>query len=144
MSFWRLISPSRAVADLANEWRRPNPYRWRVLGISVAITFTMMVVLIPKTETAPPPRPTITWITSFAPDRTDEEIIASNIENQRRKDELQALRDAAAERRKAAYRALGRATGLDVDAMERDIARERAAEEAAAEAARQASEPSGD
>jgi len=32
MSFWRQISPRRAVTDFANEWRQPNPYRWRVLG----------------------------------------------------------------------------------------------------------------
>jgi hypothetical protein len=145
MSFWRLISPGRAVADLVNEWRQPNPYRWRVLGMSVAITFTLMVMLIPESQPVPPPRPEVTYITTFAPDRTDEEIVATNIENQRRKDELQALRDAAAERRRDAYRALGRATGIDVDAMEAQIARERAAEERAAEeAARQASETGGD
>ena len=40
------------------------------------------------------------------------------------------------ERKVEAYKALGRATGLDVDAMEREAAIERAREEAEAEARR--------
>ena len=123
MSFWRRISPKGAVKDFAHEWRQPTPYRWQVLGVSVAATFAVMVTFIPPNQYVPPPRPQVTYITSFAPDRTQEEIIASNIANQQRQDELRAERERRIERRKELYRALGRATGLDVDAMEAEIAR---------------------
>lgn len=139
MSFWRRISPSRAVADFANEWRQPNPHRWQVLGVAVAATFAVMVMFIPESQRVEPAPPDITWITSFAADRTEAEIIASNIANQERKDRLAAEAAERAERRKEMYRALGRATGVDVDAMEAEIERERAAEAAA----QQASAPSG-
>lgn len=95
------------------------------------MTFTLMVLFIPGSQRAEPRRPNVTYISTFAPDRTDEEIAASNLENQRRQDRLRAEAEARAERKKAAYRALGRASGFDVEAMEQQIARDRAAEEAA-------------
>jgi len=135
MSFWSRISPRRAVVDFAHEWRQPSPYRWRVLAVSVAATFAIMMVFIPEDQRVAPRPPQVTWITTYAPDRTEAEIIASNIENQRRKEERAALLAAREERRKELYRTLGRATGVDVDAMEAEIARERAAEDEAAAAA---------
>ena len=48
MSFWRKISPRGAVSDFVDEWRRPQPYRWQVLGVAVAFTFTLMMLFIPK------------------------------------------------------------------------------------------------
>ena len=120
MGFWRQISsPRGAVDDFVHEWKRPNPYRWRVLGVSVAATFTLMVVMIPDSERIEPRAPKVTWISTFAPDRTDAEIIASNIENQKRKDQLAAERAERAERKKQAARALARASGFDPDELER-------------------------
>jgi len=133
MSFWRRISPRRAVADFAQEWQQPSPYRWRVLGVSIAATFFILMVFIPDNERVPPRPPKVTWITTYAPDRTDAEIVASNLANQQRKDELAARLAEREERRKEMYRALGRATGVDVAAMEADLARKEAA--AAAESA---------
>jgi Skp family chaperone for outer membrane proteins len=134
MSFWSRISPRRGVEDFVSEWRRPQPYRWRALGLAVAATFALMMMLIPENQRAEPARPDVTYITSWRADRTDEEITASNIENQRRQDELAALQERRAELRKKLYRELGRATGLDVEKMERDIARQAAAEQDAARA----------
>ena len=119
MGFWRQISPRRAVEDFSNEWRRPNPYRWRVLGVSVAATFTLMVILIPDSERIEPRPPKVTWISTFAPNRTDTEIVASNIENQKRKDRIAAEAAERAERKKQAARALARASGFDPDELER-------------------------
>jgi hypothetical protein len=116
MSFWRRISPRRAVADFAHEWQRPNPYRWRVLTLAVAATFAMMVVFIPDSERIEPRPPEVTWITTFAEGRSDEDIVASNIANQQRQDEIRAAAEERAERRRDAFRALGRATGVDADA----------------------------
>ena len=119
MSFWRQISPRGAVGDFVHEWRRPNPYRWRILGVSVAATFALMVIVIPDSERAEPKPPEVTWISTFRPDRTDEEIVASNLANQKRKDELKAEAEARAERKREAARALARASGFDPDELER-------------------------
>jgi len=122
MSFWRQISsPRGAVDDLLHEWKRPNPYRWRILGVSVAATFTLMVVLIPDSERIEPRAPKVTWISTFAPDRTDAEIIASNIANQKHKDLLAAEAAERAQRKKDAARALARASGFDPDELQRQF-----------------------
>ncbi|MBT2135071.1 hypothetical protein KK137_12095 [Croceibacterium sp. LX-88] len=138
MSYWRKVSPRGAIEDLIDLWRQPTPYRWQILGVAVAMTFTMMVVFIPESQRVEPKRPHVTYITTFDPNRTDAEIVASNIENQKRQDKRRAELEALAERKKEAYKALGRATGIDVDAMEADIKREQAAEKAAADAAARA------
>ena len=138
MSYWQRFNPRGAFGDLVTYWRQPTPYRWQILALSVAITFTGMVFLIPESERAPPRRPTVTYISTFQAGRTDAEIEASNLANQKRQDELQALRDAAEERRKERVRALARATGIDVEAMERQIAEDKARDEATAARAEQA------
>ena len=142
MSYWQRFNPVGAFGDLVGYWRQPTPYRWQILALSVAITFTGMVFLIPESERAPPRRPTVTYISTFQAGRTDAEIEASNLANQKRQDELQAQRDAAEERRKDRVRALARATGIDVEAMERQIAEAKARDEAAAARAEQARETS--
>jgi len=121
MSFWRQISPRGAVGDFVHEWQRPNPYRWRVLGVSVAATFTLMVILIPDSERIEPRAPKVTWISTFKPDRTDAEIVASNIANQKRKDKAAAERAERAERKREAARALARASGFDPDELAREF-----------------------
>lgn len=138
MSFWRRISPRHAVQDFAQEWRQPAPHRWKVLGVSVAATFFIFMMFVPESQRVEPRPPDVTWITTFAPDRTQEEIIASNLANQQRQDELAARLARREEIRKNLYRELGRATFVDVDAMEREIAAEEAAATAAQESAQAA------
>jgi len=144
MSFWRQISPRRAVSDFTDQWRQPNPYRWRVLGVSVALTFVLMVVIIPDSERIEPRPPEITWITTFRPDRTDEEIAASNLENQKRKDKLKAEAAARAEQRKRNARALGRAMGFDVEQLERQYGDDPAPAAAASQPAAKPTPAAGD
>jgi hypothetical protein len=139
MSFWKIISPRAAVADFVAQWRRPTEHRWLALGISVLITGVVLYVFLPESERITPRSPDIVYISTFSPDRTQEEIIASNIANQKRKDELAALEEQRAELRKDLYRELGRATGLDVDAMEAKIEEDRAAELAAQRTAKEES-----
>lgn len=78
---------------------------------------------------APPERPRIEYITTLEDGRSDAEIAAENAANQKIKD----LRAAEAERiqaeKRKMYKALGAATGLDVDSMEREAEAERAAAE---------------
>ena len=127
MSYWRRLNPRGGIEDLIDYWRQPTPYRWQILGLSVAATFTMMVVLIPESERVEPKRPEVTYITTFEPGRTDEQIRASNLENQRRKDAREAELAERAERRREAYRALARASGFDPDELERDFGDDAAA-----------------
>lgn len=133
MNFWRQISPRRAVADFMGQWQRPNPRRWQIMAVSIAATGSIMWVFVPKNQRVEPRPPEVTWITTFDESRTREEIIASNIANQRRKERLEALEAERLEYRKELYRELGRATGLDVDEMEREIAEKEAADRRAAE-----------
>lgn len=131
MPFLKRLNPFPGIKDFWNEFRRPNEHRWPVLAASVALTGTLFYAFASEKTYIPPAKPEVTYITSFDPDRTDEEIMASNIANQRRQDALAERQEAREELRKDLYRALGRASGLDVDEMEAEIEAERANEEEA-------------
>jgi len=118
-SYWRNVSPRGAVGDLWHEWRRPNPYRWQILLISILATFSLAYILIPPSVRQPPPKPQITYISTLAPNRSDADILAENRENQQVQDALRAQDAARAERRKQFFRTLGRASGFDVDKLEK-------------------------
>ncbi len=172
------LNPGPGIADFWTEFKRPNPYRWPILGgsalltasfmlllsdraadfdwlvgaalaliagvaIAAAIaehvrirvgvlalaglmTFTLMYQFTKERVIVPPRPPEVTFISTFADGRSDAEIQASNIANQAVQDRWQAELARREEEAKDAYRALGRATGLDVDAMEREIARQEA------------------
>lgn len=130
------FNPAPGLIDFWTEFRKPNPYRWPILGISVIPAMLILGWALSQTHFKQPERPRVTYITSFAEDRTLDEIIATNLENQEIK-ELRAAKQAEiAQRKREAYMALGAATGLDVKEMARKADERRAAEEAAAEAKR--------
>lgn len=114
------ISPVDGIGDFVEQWRQPTPYRWRILALSVALTFAMVVLLMPKTERAPPAQPNVIWINTFAPNRSEKEILASNIANQKRKEAQAAIDRQKEETRKQFYRNLARATGFDPDELARE------------------------
>jgi hypothetical protein len=118
----RNVSPIEGFGSLIEYWKQPTPYRWQILALSVALTFAMLFVFVPKTERAPPPKADIVWINSWPEGRSDQEIIASNIANQKRKDEAAVLEKQRTELRKEFYRELARASGMDPDALEREFA----------------------
>ncbi len=135
----RLTSRFNAKAGFADLWdylREPRPYRWPLLAVSFAIPLGGLLALTQESHFRPPDAPKVSYISTFAEGRSDEEIRQSNIANQQRKEAREAERAELQERKVEAYKALGRATGLDVDAMEREAAIERAREDAAAEARR--------
>ena len=105
------ISPKYDVAggvgDLWTELKRPQPYRWPILFASCALTGLGLYPFFKERVYPPPPKPDIVYLTTFAPDRTDAEIIASNVENQERKDARQRLLDAQIEKRREMYRGPG-------------------------------------
>lgn len=131
MSLISRLNPSEGIADFWSEFRKPNPYRWPVLGASLCITGTLMFLIIREDVVGPPVAPEVTYVTSFKPDRTDEEIIASNKINQERKEQREAYIAEREERKKEIYRALARASGMDPRKIERDAAEQFAAEQAA-------------
>lgn len=137
----RLISrlnPAEGMSDFWAYIRRPQPYRLPILAVSLLMTGTLLAWVLQEKYYLPPERPNVTLITSFAADRTEAEIIASNIANQKRKD-ARAAEDAEREElRREIYRSFGRAAGMDVEAIEAEAAEERAREEAAEAARREA------
>ena len=125
------FNPAGGIADFWTEIRRPTPYRWPILGLSLLCSFGLLYWVMRESVLVPPAPPKVSFISTFEAGRSDAQILASNLENQRRKERREAEQAKRDEEVKAAYRALGRATGLDVDAMERRIAEEKKAEAAA-------------
>ncbi len=113
--FFRRISPKDAVLDFAGQWQQETPHRWPLLGVAMASSFAIFMLFIPDSQRAALKRPEVDYITTFAADRTDAEIITSNCASQAFKDELEARLAQRQELRRDMYRALGRATFVDVD-----------------------------
>lgn len=128
------FNPAGGIRDLWTEFRKPNPYRWPILLASAVPMLLTVWWATGERVILPPERPRVTLISTLPAGRTDEEIRASNLENQRYNDRIRALQAERDEQVKDMYRELGRATGLDVDAMEAEIAADRAREQAAREA----------
>ncbi len=128
--FLRRISPKRAVLDFVEVWQQPSEHRWPVLGVAIAATFALFMLFIPESQRVEPRPPEVTWIATYDEARTREQIIRSNCENQLRQNEREDLLARRAELRRDMYMALGRATGMDVDSINREAEAERAAAEA--------------
>ena len=124
------FNPTTGLLDFWNELRKPNPYRWPILAVSLVPFGLLMYYFAGETQYKDPERPQITYITSFAPDRSDEEIAASNLENQEVKELREAYQAELTERKRDAYKALGAASGMDVEEIEQRGAETRAREEA--------------
>lgn len=124
-------NPAGGVADFWDYIRRPQPHRWWILLLSMAMTASTMAWLFFEKEYMPPAAPKVTYISTFEPGRTDAQIAASNAANQERQDELAAEAKARSEKAREVFRSLGRAAGMDVEKIEREAAEERAREEAA-------------
>ncbi|GMM93525.1 hypothetical protein [Qipengyuania sp. MTN3-11] len=124
------FNPAGGIRDFWTEFRKPNPYRWPILIASAIPMLLTVWWATGERVVLPPPRPEVTLISTFPEGRTDAEIRQSILENQRYNDRLRALQAERDEKVRDMYRELGRATGLDVDAMEAEIAAEQAREEA--------------
>lgn len=130
-SYWRHVNPRGAIADLRTVYREAGANRWRFALAAGVVTLGIFSVMWQEGMRGPPRRPSITYITSWPAGRSDAEIIASNIANQKRNDALAAEQAKRDEEVRAIYKKLGRMSGMDVEAIERKAAAERAAEEQA-------------
>ena len=132
------FNPGPGLADFWNEIRRPQPYRWPILALSILPVALMLLWARDSTVYAEPERPKIEYITTLDEARSDAEILAENRANQAIKDLRAAEEARIAERKRDMYKALGAAAGMDVEEIERRAAAERAAAEAAAAKEREA------
>jgi hypothetical protein len=128
--FRNAVSPRGMIEDFMEVFRQAGDNRWRI-AIAAALCTIGLFSLMWKEEVRGKPRPpVVTYITVFDPNRTEAEIVASNIENQRRKERLAAEQARREEDVRNIYKAIGRASGMDVDKIERDARAEQAAEAA--------------
>ena len=71
-------SPRAALRDLLAAFRHDD-HRDRILGLTLAVLVTIIILIVffvdSKINTAPPPR--IIYVQTYAPGRTDAEIVAS-------------------------------------------------------------------
>ena len=128
--FRNAVSPRGMVEDFMEVFRQAGDNRWRI-GIAAALCTIGLFSLMWKEEVRGKPRPpVVTYITVFDPNRTEAQIVASNIENQHRKERLAAEQAKREEDVRNIYKAIGRASGMDVDKIERQAKAEQAAETA--------------
>ena len=126
MSLISRLNPKEGIADFWSEFTRPNPYRWPILAVSIGITTGLMLWITQDNVVGPPVPYEVDYITTFQDGRSEAAIMAENEANQRRKDELERILAEREERKKELYRALGRAAGMDVEAIEREAAQDAA------------------
>lgn len=131
------FNPGPGLADFWNEIRRPNPYRWPILGLSVVPVGLILAWALDQQYYAEPERPRIEYITTLEDGRSDADIAAEISANQAIKDLRAAEEARIAARKREMYKALGAAAGMDVERMEREAEAERAAEAAAEARARE-------
>ena len=136
-AFWRNVNPSGAFTDLVLVIRDAGPRRWPMAAIAALTTILVFWPITHEHARGLPRPPKIIYISTFHAGRTDAEIAASNLAHQRWKDaqDAEAAADAAAARH--LWKVVGRVSGFDVEAMDRQ-ARADAAADARKAAAEQA------
>ena len=129
-SYWKNVHPAGAIADFVGVWRAAGKRRWPFVAAALAMTICVFNVIIQESWRGPLPRPEVTYINSWPADRSDAEIERDIIANQKLQDRLareQAARDAKV---KEIYRTLGKVSGMDTAAIERQAAIDAAREKA--------------
>jgi hypothetical protein len=135
MSFFKDVSLRNAGTDLINFFRTTGTHSpWLFLAACVPTAIIIYTFYIDTLEKAKPPPPTVTYFESWPATRTIEESKAAIAEYQKRKDEMRA-------REKEAYKAFGRAVGMDVEEIEREAQLERAQKDAQAKDAAAGAKP---
>ncbi len=128
------MNPTGAIGDFLTVYRQAGRNRWWIGLIAAGLTVGTFSVMTGESWKKPRALPQITYITSWPEDRTEAETRAFIIENQKRKDELEAAQKAADEEARKLWKTLGRASGMDVDKIDAQASKERAAQEAAEKA----------
>jgi uncharacterized protein (UPF0335 family) len=128
---WREASPKGAIADIRTVYQQAGKNRWRIALLAGLTTFGVFSVMVGQSWTKERELPDVTYINSWPLDRTEAETKAFIEENQRLKEERAALEAKVEAETKEFWKALGRASGMDVEAIEANAEAERKAAEAA-------------
>lgn len=124
MSFFKDVSFRHAGADLIGFLRTSgNHSPWVLLAACLPTALIIYAFYLDALQKAKPPPPTVTYFESWPATRTLEESKAAIAERQKVKDEY-------IRREKEAYKAFGRAVGMDVDRIEAEAKAEQAARKA--------------
>ena len=129
---WRDVSPTGAIADFIGVFREAGRNRWRIFGLALLPPLGIFWTFANEEVRGPPRGPVVTYITTFAAGRSEAEIEASNIANQRYQDQLRAEQAKREEDVRQIYVKIGRISGMDVDAIERKAKADREADAARA------------
>ncbi len=122
MSFFRDVSFRNAGSDLIRFLRTSENHSFPLLlAACVPTAIIIYTFYLDTLEKAKPPPPSVTYFESWPATRTIEESKAAIADRQKLKDEFMR-------REKEAYKAFGRAVGMDVERIEREAEAERAAE----------------
>ena len=114
MAFFKDVSFRNAGSDLVGFLRTPGRHSpWLFLAACVPTAIIMYTFYLDSITKATPPPREIIYIESWPATRSLEETKAAIAERQKLKDEIRA-------REKEAYKAFGRAVGMDVDKIERE------------------------
>ena len=132
----RNINPTGAISDFRNVFRDAGPSRWRIMILAALCTFgTFGVMAVTQNWTGERRLPEITYINSWPADRTEAETKAFIAANQKKKDEREQADAAAAAEAQKLWMTVGRASGMDVDAIKKQADADAAAARAKADAA---------
>jgi hypothetical protein len=129
MSFFKDVSLRAAGSDLIGFMRNSSQHN-ALLFLAACIPTALIIGMfyLDSQSKGKPPPPTVTYFESWPASRTLEESKTWIAERQKKKDEARL-------REKEAYKAFGRAVGMDVDRIEQEAAAERAAKPAPADPA---------
>lgn len=119
------VSPSSAIGDLVDVWRGQSVTQrfWLLTAACVPVGLIIGGIIQDVARKSVPPPPEVIYVENWRLDRSMEEILADQKERQRLRD----IRNAEVRER---YKALGRASGMDVDKIEREAKAEAAAKAA--------------
>lgn len=131
LRFLRRLNPLAALGELGSELAKPYPHRFKIMAASAVVTVGLFSVMWQEGAAGLPHPPKITYIESFAPNRSEAEIVAGNIAATRVARAAEAEQAASAERVRQIYKTLGRVSGMDVDAIEAKAKADDAADAAA-------------
>jgi hypothetical protein len=125
MAFFKDVSFRNARTDLIGFLRNTGKHSpWLFLAACMPTAIIIYTFYIDALVKGTPPPREIIYVESWPANRTLAETKAAIAERQQRKDEMRV-------REKEAYKAFGRAVGMDVDKIEREAQLEQAAKKAA-------------
>jgi hypothetical protein len=118
MLFWRRKKTDSKVPvlqDIRNVWTDEQPYRWRFVFVSIALTGLMMVGIFHDFRFWPEYRPPeVEWVTSYSKDRSAADVAADQIKFTEEARVEKEADDKRREESKAAYRRVAKRLGMKV------------------------------